>query len=235
MKKGIIVILLLLVIACGGFIIYYLYDSREVNQNENNQISNINTNTNVGDSINNIDIEKNTTNNQLNSSQEDTNDDGTFIVRNVKSEDYNSYYQTMEVPEAAEDCINIEKKENTLVLNVIDSETNEMLFERGSKVSLDEKYTISNVNANDVKFIFYGVEGQDIGYPLVFLLLNDGTVKGVDIQSGYQNGNFIAKNISGLKDISKFEQVDVTPPNDSGYVGVVAISQDDTIYSIQHK
>ena len=235
MKKGIIVILLLLVIACGGFIIYYLYDSREVNQNENNQISNINTNTNVGDSINNIDIEKNTTNNQLNSSQEDTNDDGTFIVRNVKSEDYNSYYKTMEVPEGAEDCINIEKKENTLVLNVIDSETNEMLFERGSKVSLDEKYTISNVNANDVKFIFYGVEGQDIGYPLVFLLLNDGTVKGVDIQSGYQNGNFIAKNISGLKDISKFEQVDVTPPNDSGYVGVVAISQDDTIYSIQHK
>ena len=235
MKKVIIVILLLLVILCGGFIIYYLYDSRELNQNENNQISNVNANADVDDSINNSNIEQNTTNNQLNSSQEDTSDDGTFIVRNVKTEDYNSYYKTMEVPDAATDCITIEKQGNTLVLNVIDSETNEMLFERGSKVSLDENYTISNVNANDVKFIFYGVEGQDIGYPLVFLLLNDGTVKGVDIKSGYQTGNFIAKNIYGLNDIVEFEQVDVTPPNDSGYVGVVAISQDGIIYSIQYK
>ena len=237
MKKGIIIFLIILVILCGGFIVYYIMDSRNVDQENGNTISNVNTEENDNNLINNENTNNNTAgnNDEAQGNTVDESDDGTFIVRNVKNEDFNAYYKKIEIIDEAKDCVKIEKKDNTLILNLIESDTNEILFERGSVVSYDETYTISNVNANDVKTIFYGAEGQDIGYPLVLLLLNDGTVKGVDIQNGYQTGNFIAKNISGVENIVEFEQVDVTPPNDSGFIGVVAISKDNTIYSIQHQ
>lgn len=235
MKKGIIVFLIILVILCGGFIVYYILDSRNVDQENDNTISNVNTEEN--NLINNENTNNNTAgnNDEAQGNTVDESDDGTFIVRNVKNEDFDTYYKKIEVIDEAEDCVKVEKKDNKLILNLIESDTNEMLLEHGSVVSYNETYTISNVNANDVKTIFYGAEGQDIGYPLVLLLLNDGTVKGVDIQNGYQTGNFIAKNISGVENIVEFEQVDVTPPNDSGFIGVVAISKDNTIYSIQHQ
>ena len=218
MKKLIIVILMLLVVLCGGFIIFYIYDSRGVKQENNNKVDN---NTTIESSNENL-------------PQDYENDSETFKVRKVERENFDSFYKTVEVPAEAKNCVKVEKEGNNLIISLIESDTNEFLLESENKVTYNTKYTVSNVSSNDVKNIFYGAEGQDTGYPLVLLLLNDGTVKGIDIQNGYQTGNFIAKNISGIENIVKFEQVDVTPPNDSGFIGVVAISEDNSIYIIQH-
>ena len=235
MKKVILIILIILLVACGGFIIYYIYDSRDIEQENNNEVSNVNTNVNNDNSINNVNttVENNEDSSENSTSNE--NDDGTFQVREVEKEDYNSYYKVVEIPDVAKNCVSVEKQDDNLVISLIESDTNEMLLERENDVIYNKKYTVSNVNAKDVKSIFYGVEGQDVGYPLVFLLQNDGTVKGIDIEYGYQTGNFIAKNISGIENIDKFEQVDVTPPNDSGFMGVVAITENNSVYVIQHK
>lgn len=71
-----------------------------------------------------------------------------------------------------------------------------------------------------------------MNYPLVFLLQKDGTVRGIDMEAGYKTGEFIAKDILELEDIDGFEQVSVAYPNDSGYNGVVAITEDGLVYEI---
>lgn len=76
------------------------------------------------------------------------------------------------------------------------------------------------------------MEGQDWDYPLIFILQKDGTVKGIDMENGYKTGEFIAKNISELKNVDRFEQVDVTPQNNSGYYAVVAITKDNLVYEV---
>ena len=110
-----------------------------------------------------------------------------------------------------------------------------MLFKFEKEVDYNKEYTIINVNAKDVKDIFYGTEGHEVGYPSVFILLNDGTVKGIDTKKGYRTGSFAASNISGLKDVEKIEQADVTPLNDSGYEAIVAITKDNSKYEILKK
>lgn len=64
-------------------------------------------------------------------------------------------------------------------------------------------------------------------------LLKDGTVKGVDIENGYNTSNFIAETISGLKDVQKIEQANASRPDDSGYACVVAILNDESVYEIR--
>ena len=54
----------------------------------------------------------------------------------------------------------------------------------------------------------------------------------VDIEEGYKTGNFVAKTISGLDNLEKFEQVSVSKPDDSGYNSVVAITKDGEIFEI---
>lgn len=64
-------------------------------------------------------------------------------------------------------------------------------------------------------------------------LLKDGTVKGVDIENGYNTSNFIVETISGLKDVQKIEQANASRPDDSGYACVVVILNDESVYEIR--
>ena len=166
-------------------------------------------------------------------SNENIENDGTFIIKKIKNEEYMQNYKAVEVPNAAKDCISIKEDDDHLMLHLIQSDTNEYLLEGENGVAYDKEYQISNITAENVKSIFYGVQGQDIGYPLVFIIQKDNTVKGIDIEYGYRTGNFISMELSELTNIDKFEQADVTPPNDSGYMAVVAITKDGEIYEVQ--
>ena len=95
--------------------------------------------------------------------------------------------------------------------------------------------TSKNRNAEDVSQIFCGCEGQDLIYPVVYLLLKDETVKGIDIENGYNTAEFKAETIFGLNNIEKIEQTSVAIPDDSGYEAVVAITEDETAYEIRKK
>lgn len=238
MNKGVLVIVILIVLFCGGFIVFTVLNNNEEDKNninteiiENNRTDN-ETDTNTSNDIANnyiTEINNESTNqNEIN----DEYDDGTFRVRQIDNESFNSSYKIIEEEEVAKNSVSIEEKDNNLTIAILKTNLNESLLENGSAITYDTKYDISNINADDVDTIFYGMEGQDWDYPLIFILQKDGTVKGIDTENGYKTGEFIAKNISELKNVDRFEQVDVTPQNNSGYYAVVAITKDNLVYEV---
>lgn len=238
MNKGVLVIVILIVLFCGGFIVFTVLNNNEEDKNninteiiENNRTDN-ETDTNTSDDIANNDITE--INNESANQNEINNeyDDGTFRVREIDNESFNSSYKIIEEEEVAKNSVSIEEKDNNLTIAILKTNLNESLLENGSAITYDTKYDISNINADDVDTIFYGMEGQDWDYPLIFILQKDGTVKGIDMENGYKTGDFIAKNISELKNVDRFEQVDVTPQNNSGYYAVVAITKDNLVYEV---
>lgn len=243
MNKVILVISILVVLFFGGFIVFsVLNNNSKENKNdintetlENNTVNNNaynNESNNMNNSNANNDIQE--INNESANQNEINNDydDGTFRVREIDNESFNSSYKIIEEEEVAKNSVSIEEKDNNLTIAILKTNLNESLLENGSVITYDTKYDISNINADDVDTIFYGMEGQDWDYPLIFILQKDGTVKGIDMENGYKTGEFIAKNISELKNVDRFEQVDVTPPNNSGYYAVVAITKDNLVYEV---
>ena len=157
-----------------------------------------------------------------------------FEIVKVKEDDFKNYYEIEEQYEIInKQYFNIDIENTNVVITLIESSQNEQLLKDNNKLTYNKKYTISNVNAEDVNQIFCGGEGQDLMYPVVYLLLKDGTVKGVDIENGYNTGNFIAETISGLKDVQKIEQANASRRDDSGYACVVAILNDESVYEIR--
>lgn len=242
MNKGVLVIVILIVLFCGGFIVFTVLNNNEEDKNdinteiiENNRTDN-ETDTNTSNEIanNNADNDIPEINNESANQNEINNeyDDGTFRVREIDNESFNSSYKIIEEEEVAKNSVSIEEKDNNLTIAILKTNLNESLLENGSAITYDTTYDISNINADDVDTIFYGMEGQDWDYPLIFILQKDGTVKGIDMENGYKTGEFIAKNISELKNVDRFEQVDVTPPNNSGYYAVVAITKDNLVYEV---
>lgn len=242
MNKGVLVIVILIVLFCGGFIVFTVLNNNEEDKNdinteiiENNRTDN-ETDTNTSNEIanNNADNDISEINDESANQNEINNeyDDGTFRVREIDNESFNSSYKIIEEEEVAKNSISIEEKDNNLTIAILKTNLNESLLENGSAITYDTKYDISNINADDVDTIFYGMEGQDWDYPLIFILQKDGTVKGIDMENGYKTGEFIAKNISELKNVDRFEQVDVTPQNNSGYYAVVAITKDNLVYEV---
>lgn len=242
MNKGVLVIVILIVLFCGGFIVFTVLNNNEEDKNdinteiiENNRTDN-ETDTNTSNEIanNNADNDISEINNESANQNEINNeyDDGTFRVREIDNESFNSSYKIIEEEEVAKNSVSIEEKDNNLTIAILKTNLNESLLENGSAITYDTKYDISNINADEVDTIFYGMEGQDWDYPLIFILQKDGTVKGIDMENGYKTGEFIAKNISELKNVDRFEQVDVTPQNNSGYYAVVAITKDNLVYEV---
>lgn len=242
MNKGVLVIVILIVLFCGGFIVFTVLNNNEEDKNdinteiiENNRTDN-ETDTNTSNEIanNNADNDISEINDESANQNEINNeyDDGTFRVREIDNESFNSSYKIIEEEEVAKNSVSIEEKDNNLTIAILKTNLNESLLENGSAITYDTKYDISNINADDVDTIFYGMEGQDWDYPLIFILQKDGTVKGIDMENGYKTGDFIAKNISELKNVDRFEQVDVTPQNNSGYYAVVAITKDNLVYEV---
>lgn len=242
MNKGVLVIVILIVLFCGGFIVFTVLNNNEEDKNdinteiiENNRTDN-ETDTNTSNEIanNNADNDISEINDESANQNEINNeyDDGTFRVREIDNESFNSSYKIIEEEEVAKNSISIEEKDNNLTIAILKTNLNESLLENSSAITYDTKYDISNINADDVDTIFYGMEGQDWDYPLIFILQKDGTVKGIDMENGYKTGEFIAKNISELKNVDRFEQVDVTPQNNSGYYAVVAITKDNLVYEV---
>lgn len=159
-----------------------------------------------------------------------------FEIIEVEKQDFEANYTIVkEMDIITKKWLILEKEDKELAIKIINSKENEMLFEKGKGVNYNEKYNIENIEANQVKTIFYGAEGQEIGYPLVILLKKDGTVKGVDIENGYKTGEFLAYDILELKDVIKIEQADVTRANDSGYQAVIASTKDGKVYEIRVK
>lgn len=205
MKKGILIVLILIILF-GGLVVCHMYINEE-GQKENTQ------------SITNNENEKEI-----------------FEVKKVENEQFNSSYKITENGEIeALYGLIIEKQNDELTIIINKTKTNEMLLEKENGITYSEKYRINNINAEDVKSTFCGIEGQEAGYPLIFILQKDGTVKGIDMVQGYKTGKFVANNISGLKNVEKIQQADVTPENDSGYMAVVAITKDDSKYEIRMK
>ena len=242
MNKGVLVIVILIVLFCGGFIVFTVLNNNEEDKNdinteiiENNRTDN-ETDTNTSNEIanNNADNDISEINDESANQNEINNeyDDGTFRVREIDNESFNSSYKIIEEEEVAKNSVSIKEKDNNLTIAILKTNLNESLLENGSAITYDTKYDISNINADDVDTIFYGMEGQDWDYPLIFILQKDGTVKGIDMENGYKTGEFIAKNISELKNVDRFEQVDVTPQNNSGYYAVVAITKDNLVYEV---
>lgn len=218
MKK---VILLLLIIILGGLGIFYIYNNVITESNNKEDNNNMSDNILINDTKEEIFSENNES------------EDNTFKIKKVEKENFESDYKIVEdYGEKAKDWLSIEKQDNNMTITIYDSEINEMLLTDKNTITYNKKYNISNIDPNNIKTIFYGMEGQDISYPLILILQKDGTVKGIDMEYGYNTGNFIAKNISDLKNVVKFEEVDVSPKNDSGYIAVIAITEDDLIYEV---
>lgn len=229
MKKWILVIVILIIVICGGLFIYNINNDDHSQQNMNtnsNSISNETSNTN--NDISNT-ISSNATENETNNA----NTDNHFRVREVSNEEFNASYEVTKTGEdTVKNALTIAEQDDDLTITFKESDLNEMLFGRGKAIEYNEKYIIRNVTSDEVETIFYGMEGQDWDYPLVFLLLKDGTVKGIAMENGYKTGEFVAEDISEVNNVDRFEQVSVTPQNNSGYNAVVAITKDGSIYEI---
>ena len=229
MKKWILVIVILIIVICGGLFIYNINNDDHSQQNMNtnsNTISNETSNTN--NDISNT-ISSNATENETNNA----NTDNHFRVREVSNEEFNASYEVTKTGEdTVKNALTIAEQDDDLTITFKESDLNEMLFGRGKAIEYNEKYIIRNVTSDEVETIFYGMEGQDWDYPLVFLLLKDGTVKGIAMENGYKTGEFVAEDISEVNNVDRFEQVSVTPQNNSGYNAVVAITKDGSIYEI---
>lgn len=159
-----------------------------------------------------------------------------FEVKKIDSQIYAQDYRVEEQYKIiSEKYFNIEKQKDNLVISIIDSEYNDELLSRGKGVEYNKKYTINNVKSEDVKSIFTGGEGQDLIYPLVYILMKDGTIKGVDIENGYKTGKFESQIISGINNVEKINQASVSPSNDSGYEAIIAITEDEEVYEIRRK
>lgn len=223
--KKIILLILVLTICVGGFYIIKYYNTNIKDTSKIAENSKETNNENVVEQDNNSN-----TNNDLNTDTSESN----FKIVKIKENDFkNNYEEEKQFEIISKEYFNIEKENNNVIISLIESSQNKELLKDNEKVTYNKKYTISNVNAEDVDKIFCGGEGQDLMYPVVYLLLKDGTVKGVDIENGYNTGSFKAETISGLKDVQKIEQASVTPANDSGYEAVVAITKDETAYEIR--
>lgn len=226
MKKVIIGVLILLIIGVIAYV-FVNYDNQSLKTNTENTAQNTTENTNVENSSK--DIEQGETENIANEDEEKT-----WEIKKVNNTDFNNNYTIEEQYKIInEKYFNIKKQGEKLTITLIDSDENDNLLGDTSGLEYNKEYVIKNSNANNIKSIFCGGEGQDLMYPLVFLLQQDGTVQGIDIESGYKTGNFVAKNISELKDVEKIEQASVTPKDDSGYVAVIAITKDDTVYELR--
>ena len=227
MKNIIIVILVLIIFVMGGFFIVKYTDNNKIDEN-NNQISNENTQNVNSNGANTQNTENMNTNNEHNNSESN------FKIIEIMEEDFKNNYEIEEQYEIInKEYFNIKKKDNNVVITLIESDRNNDLLNENKQVTYNKEYIINNVNAEDVAEIFCGGEGQDLVYPVVYLLLKDGTVKGIDIENGYKTGNFNAETISGLENIQTIEQTSVTRPNDSGYEAVVAITKDGDVYEIR--
>ena len=236
MKKWIIVIVILIIVICGGLFIYNISndDNSQPNTNTNsNTISNETSNTNNEVLDNNNDISNNISSNATENENNNANTDNHFRVREVSNEEFNASYEVTETEEdTVKNALTIAEQDDDLTITFKESDLNEMLFGRGKAIEYNEKYVIRNVTSDEVETIFYGMEGQDWDYPLVFLLLKDGTVKGIAMENGYKTGEFVAEDISEVNNVDRFEQVSVTPQNNSGYNAVVAVTKDGSIYEI---
>lgn len=158
----------------------------------------------------------------------------TFELRKIDSKEFTKNYKIEEQYKIIQEkYFKIEKQKENLVISIVESENNEELLSRGKGIECNRKYIINNVKSEDVKSVFTGGEGHDLVYPLVYILIKDGTIKGVDIENGYKTGKFEAQNISGIGNVEKINQASVSPENDSGYEAVVAITKDDTVYEIR--
>ncbi len=159
-----------------------------------------------------------------------------FEIKKIDKSAFDNYYKTVQYQDIiTKDWFVVEKQDDDLLITILESDINEQLFENGKGVEYNKKYIINGAKVSDTETIFYGVEGQEIGYPLLLLLQKDGTVKGVDIKHGYITSNFLAQDIMEVKNIAKIEQKDVTPVNDSGYEAVVIITKDNLMYEIRCK
>lgn len=229
MKK--VILILLALIICAGGIYIILYYNTDMGRENNNSIINDTSMINETNITNN-ENENSNTNNETNIATSKNN----FKIVEVEETDFKSNYELEDPFEIInKDYFNVEKEEGSVVITLIESEQNKELIKDNEKVTYDEKYTISNVDVENVDKIFCGGEGQDLVYPLVYILQKDGTVKGVDIKNGYNTGKFVAYDISGLENIQRIEQVSVTPVNDSGYEAIVAISEDESVYEIRYE
>lgn len=209
--KKVLMILVLIILVSVGVIAVKVYREQENNKELKNS--------------NNIESGK----------QEEKNYESIFELIEVEKTDFETNYTIVKEMDIITKKWLVIEKEDKLTIKIINSEENEMLFEKGKGVNYNEKYNIKNIEANEVKSIFYGAEGHEIGYPLVFLLEKDGTVKGIDIEKGYKTGEFVAQDIVGLKNVTKIEQADVTRANDSGYQAVIASTKDGKVYEIRIK
>lgn len=226
MKKIILVILVLIICVIGGIFIVKYKDTENANKAEEN-------NTAISEETKTQETNTEETNTES-TGNETNNTENNFKIIEVEDDDYKNNYEIVEQYEIINtDYFKIEKENNNIVITFIESDRNKELLNDNKQVTYNKGYIINNVNAEDVSEIFCGGEGQDLVYPLVYLLLKDGTVKGIDIENGYNTGNFNAETIPGLENVEKIEQTSVTHPNDSGYVAVVAITKDGTAYEIR--
>ena len=166
MKKNILsfLILVLILLICVGGIYIIKYYNTETNHPskiaENNIIISNETNT-----IN----DENSNNNVLNV---DTSKKKFEIVK-VKENDFKNNYEIEKPFEIiSKDYLSIEKEDNNVVIILVESTQNKELLKNNKNVILNKKYTIENVSAEEVNKIFCGGEGQDLMYPVVYLLLN---------------------------------------------------------------
>ena len=240
MKKIILIVLTVLVIfvlivLCGEIIILKK-DNNELQQNANNEINNdISGENDVNNNNENLNEQNNSNINENSSNMNEIKKENSFEIYKIDSEDFKNSYTIVEPYEIiTENYFNVKKQNDNVVISLIDSKQNqELLQDKESGLTYNKEYIISNIEAKDVVDIFYGGEGQELNYPLVFFLQKDGTVKGIDIEYGYNTGNFIAEDIPEIKNVEKIEQADVTRINDSGYVAVVAITKDNEAYEIR--
>lgn len=221
--KKIILLILVLIICVGGFCIIRYYN---INTNDTSKTSeNTNVTSNKASNENVVEQDNNT--------NVDTSKSNFEIVKVTENDFKNNYKVEKQFEIITKEYFNVKKENNNVIITLIESSQNRELLKNNEKAAYNKKYVINNVSAENVNKIFFGGEGQDLMYPVVYLLLKDGTVKGVDIKNGYDTGNFNAETISGLKDVQKIEQTSVTPPNDSGYEAVVAITNDEIVYEIR--
>lgn len=221
--KKIILIILILILFVGGAIILNNYINKS-----NNDIEDISKANNITND------EKIKNKNEINNESEADTIENNFKVIKIEENDFNKNYTIQKPIEIiTKNYLKIEEENNNLLITLIESNQNRELLQDKNSVTYNKRYTISNISTKDIDEIFYGVEGQDIMYPLVYILQKDGTIKGIDTEYGYKTGNFIAENVLGLENVEKIEQASVTPPNDSGYEAIIAITKDKSVYEIR--
>ena len=122
-------------------------------------------------------------------------------------------------------------EENNVYITLDSLAKNIILYDDMS-IEPNTEYAVSGTKNIDIKEVFIGHFNTVTDYPVIFILYKDGSAQYVDAKNSFYNASFeVAGNIN-VKNIEKFETVNITDENNLTTIGVIAINSQNVAYEI---